>query len=330
MNGIDDTDSLSTTSWKCWAIADGKAGHQSQVRGLAEAIGAEVKQFDCRLRFPWNFVHSMLVPRKSESFRWTDPIAFDAPPEIIISCGRQAALGALSLKRMSGESVLLVHLQNPQVNRKAFDLIVTPEHDNFEGSNVVSTIGAMHSLSLEKLQEAAQCGAVGGLEDLTARFIAVLLGGPNKYYAFDDGDVQQLTTHLQQIASDEIQLGIIPSRRTPAKAITSLQQTFGNDHFVWDGEGENPYLSALALCSYCLVTSDSVSMISEATATGQPVFIEMLDEKRPAKKFRQFHTSMIERGYAKEFTGNLEDWAYDPPREADRIARIIQERLRQR
>ncbi len=327
MNGIDGTDSSSNADWKCWAIADGKAGHQSQVRGLAEAIGAEFELFDCRVRFPWNFAPSALVPLKPDSFRFTESVATDASPEIIISCGRQAALGALALKRTFGESVLLVHLQNPQASRKTFDLIVTPEHDNLQGPNVVSTIGAMHSLTLEKLQEAARRGAVAGLENLTARFVAVLLGGPNKYYAFDDGDILRLSDHLQQIASDKLQLAIIPSRRTPAKAISKLRQSFGGDHFVWDRTGENPYLSALALCSYCLVTSDSVSMISEATATGQPVYVEMLNEKRPAKKFHQFHTGMIERGYVKKFIGNLEDWAYEPPNEAKRIAKIIQERL---
>ncbi|QDT30819.1 mitochondrial fission ELM1 family protein [Thalassoglobus polymorphus] len=325
-----DTANVNTPSFSsltCWAIADGAAGHQSQLRGLAEAIGVTSIPFDARVRFPWTLLPSPLVSLKPGTFRSTEKVLQLPAPDLIMSCGRQAALAALSYKKAYNNSAFLIHLQDPQRSRNSFDLIVAPEHDNLQGKNVIQTLGAMHPLSLEKLQEAARIGPVSGLDKLTSRFIAVLLGGPNKYYAFDEKDVQKLTEHLQSAATDDLQLAIIPSRRTPSKATAALSQTFGEDHFVWDGKGENPYLSALALCSYCVVTSDSVSMISEATATGQPVFIEMLDEKRPAKKFQHFHKSMIEGSFAKPFDGSIEDWMYQPPDETTRVAERVQQEL---
>lgn len=331
MNGIETSASPSVSLDSCWTIADGATGHQTQVRGLAEAIGLHPQHRDCRLRFPWSFVPSPLVPHRETSFRWSATIKELAPPQLIISCGRQAAIAALSLKNACSTDVVLIHLQDPQVGRKFFDFIVVPEHDQLQGSNVLSTLGALHHLSLQKLQESAQRGPVTGLDKLTSRFVAVLLGGPNKYYAFDQTDVKQLIANLQHISHNGLQLAIIPSRRTPKPALATLHKVFANDHFVWNGAGENPYLPALALCSCCVVTGDSISMISEATATGQPVYIHELNEKRPARKFRKFHQSMIDRGYTRRLDGtDLEEWVYEPPNEAARIAAIIQKHLNSR
>lgn len=329
MTNTDRTNTDSETAISCWAIADGAAGHQSQVKGLAEAIGADYDAFDCRVAFPWKMLPTGLIPLKLNCFTATHPMS-SSPPQVVIACGRQAVLGALALKQIHGEKLFTICLQDPKVKRDRFDLIIAPEHDQLSGRNVVSTLGAMHHLSLAKLQTAASAGPTGGLEKLTARFIAVLLGGPNKYYAFDENDVEKLIAHLKEASSDKLQLAIIPSRRTPNAAIKSLQREFGEDHFVWNQQGENPYLSALALCSYCVVTSDSVSMLSEATATGQPVYIEMLKEQRATPKFHQFHKSMIERGYARQFEGLVEDWLYEPPQEAQRVANIVKERLTNR
>lgn len=312
----------------CWALSDGAAGHRSQVRGLAEALNFETRLIECRLGFPWNRLPSRLVPLRPAAFR-PRLSGFSPPPDIVISCGRQAALAALALKRVGRKPPFLVHVQDPQRSHHAFDLIVPPEHDALTGENVVATLGAMHPLTLETLREAAGQGPTAEMEGLTAQFTAVLLGGPNKYYAFDDVDVRLLIELLQRVvASEEVQLAIVPSRRTPPEAVHQLQQTFGENHFVWDGKGENPYLPTLALCQWCIVTADSVSMLSEATATGQPVYIAPLAAKRPARKFECFHEALIAAGYARKFTGTLEEWRYEPAFEAQRIAEIVQQRFR--
>lgn len=328
MTGNHSKTDLLQPALSCWALADGAAGHQSQVKGLGEAVGASIDLVNCRLKFPGKLLPSHLVAQQESSFRWSTNLAELSEPHIIISCGRQAAIAALAIKKRRARKAKLIHLQDPQVSRKQFDFIIAPEHDNLTGQNVLSTLGAMHHLSLSTLQEAAQTGPIGGLEKLTSRFVAVLLGGPNKYYRFGEQDIQQLIQNLKQVAQTDLELAIIPSRRTPVRATAALKETFGEDHFVWNGDGENPYLAALALCSYCIVTSDSISMISEATATGQPVYIHMLNERKPAPKFRHFHQSMIESGYARSLSGHpLEDWAYEPPNEAARIASMILDQL---
>jgi mitochondrial fission protein ELM1 len=55
--------------------------------------------------------------------------------------------------------------------------------------------------------------------------------------------------------------------------IAAIEAAFASDPgvFIWDRHSENPYLGILALADRLVVTSDSVSMISEALATGRPV-----------------------------------------------------------
>jgi mitochondrial fission protein ELM1 len=99
---------------------------------------------------------------------------------------------------------------------------------------------------------------------------------------------------------------------------------------IWDGCGENPYFAYLALADAFMVTADSVSMISEAAATGKPVHILGLDGGNA--KFSRFHASAQEAGITRPFTGRIEAWSYMIPDDTARAGRalrgLVQERLR--
>ena len=57
-----------------------------------------------------------------------------------------------------------------------------------------------------------------------------------------------------------------------------LQERLGGlPAFIWDGSGANPYFGMLGAADAIVVTADSVSMISEAAATGKPVYIVELE-----------------------------------------------------
>ena len=46
---------------------------------------------------------------------------------------------------------------------------------------------------------------------------------------------------------------------------------------LWDETGDNPYFGILALADRLIVTAESISMISEALATGRPVHVLPLE-----------------------------------------------------
>ena len=54
---------------------------------------------------------------------------------------------SLALKRIHGKRIFTIHIQDPKVNLSNFDLIISPEHDNLKGDNVIETTGAIHYLS---------------------------------------------------------------------------------------------------------------------------------------------------------------------------------------
>ena len=74
-----------------------------------------------------------------------------------------------------------------------------------------------------------------------------------------------------------------------------------------------------------VVTADSVSMVSEAAATGKPVHV--VDLEGGSAKFGRFHQAMREAGITRPFTGVIESWSYAPPDDTARAAAEIRRRL---
>ena len=119
---------------------------------------------------------------------------------------------------------------------------------------------------------------------------------------------------------------ITTSRRTgqenEAIIWDSLKDT---DAFIWDGEGENPYMGMLAWADYILVTADSVSMLSEACTTGKPVY--MIPMEGGGKRLDKLHANLRQSKALRIFEGRLEHWTYEPLADANLIANEIKKRL---
>src|SRR5271170_1405745 len=93
-----------------WAVHDGKVGMESQVLGLAEAVGWAFAEKRLDIRAPW----SHLVPPL-----WFQPLAamgsggdrLEPPwPDLLISCGRNTVAPALAVKRASGGRTFWAHI----------------------------------------------------------------------------------------------------------------------------------------------------------------------------------------------------------------------------
>jgi len=310
-----------------WGLFDGAAGHRSQVAGLCEAIGLPFEIHDVRCRFPWNKLPTSWIPLNPERFNGLPDSSSSSPPTLIISCGRQTVPASLLLKDRYPEA-RTIHLQSPGVRLNRFDLVVAPEHDQLTGENVISTWGAMHPLTPAKLREAAQQGGDWMFLQSPVPVVGVLLGGPNRYYSFDRGDMETLADHLSVAEEEEdVCYAILPSRRTPSHAVRTLRERFGADHFIWDESSSNPYLSVLSMATHFIVTSDSISMVSEALSTGRPVSIEYLRERRRSRKFNAFHSSLTDAGMVQPFAGSLDPWTYEPPNPTELVADEVRKRF---
>ncbi len=309
-----------------WIVTPGEAGFESQGRGLAEALGLEPVFKRVRADWPWQRLPGRF---------WLNPLArlaegsdrLDPPwPDVVISCGKVAAPLAASLRRASGGRVKAAHIQNPLMPVQRFDVVVAPRHDRVSGDNVVSTIGAVHPVTPQKLAEAAPRWAPV-FSDLPRPLVGVLVGGSNGRFVLDGPTMRDFAAGLAALARQHgAGLVVTPSRRTGKENEAVLAQALsGLPAFIWDGKGENPYLGILALADVIVVTEDSVSMTSEALATGKPVHVVRLPGD--SVRLRRFQDDLIAEGYTRPFTGALERWSYAPPDDTARAARICRQRF---
>jgi len=87
------------------------------------------------------------------------------------------------------------------------------------------------------------------------------------------------------------------------------------------------YLSALSLASYVVVTSDSTSMISEASISGKPIFIANMEAKKNNYRFKKFYKLFRDLGIIRDLGENVENWTYNKLNEAERIAYKIKDKI---
>ena len=311
-----------------WVVHDGKIGMANQVIGLAEALGFPFSEKRLAVRAPWRH----LTPRL-----WLQPLAALsaagdrlAPPwpDVLIACGRLATAPALAAKRASGGRIFWVQVQDPRYARREVDLMVVPAHDPARGDNVFRTLGAVHRVTQARLAEGARRLAPP-LQHLPRPLVAVLLGGDNRVYRLTRSRFGAFADQLAALARRGFGIAVTPSRRTGAENERTLRERLaGLPAFIWDGSGDNPYFGLLGLADAVLVTADSVSMVSEAAATGKPVHVVDLDGG--SEKFARFHRALREAGITRPFTGAVESWRYAPPDDTARAAAEIRRRLASR
>jgi uncharacterized protein len=308
-----------------WAVHDGKIGMANQVIGLAEALGFPFVEKRLAVRAPWRHLTPHL---------WLQPLAalgasgdrLRPPwPDVLIACGRLATAPALAVKRASGGRVFWVQVQDPRFARREVDLMVAPAHDPAPGDNVLRTLGAIHRVSEAQLAEGARRFATQ-FARLPRPLVAVLLGGDNRVYRLTAARLAALADQLAALARAGYGIAVTPSRRTGAEKETLLRERLaGSSAYIWDGTGDNPYFGLLGLADAVLVTGDSVSMVSEAAASGKPVHV--IELEGGSEKFERFHQAMRAAGITRPFSGVIESWRYAPLDDTARAAAEIRRRL---
>lgn len=290
-----------------WILHDGKVGLRNQVMGVAEAVGLPFEEKRLETRLPWKVLPPALwFNARHAPGRGGDRL-LPPWPRLVISAGGRAAAPALAVRDAAKGQCIAVQIQDPKIAARRFDLMLIPEHDTLRAPNVVVTRGAVHRVTAAKLAEAASAWRQH-LDYLPKPRVAVLIGGAGAY-ALDKDRMAELARDLAALAANGAGLMVTPSRRTGEAAERVLRDALaGAAAEIWDGTGENPYFGYLGLADFVLATADSVSMITEASATGKPVHI--LDLPGGSAKFDRFHRAMAAAGVTRPFAGRLETWTY--------------------
>ncbi len=310
-----------------WLITDGKAGMDVQVRGVADALGLAYEMKRVSPRGVWAIAAPWGPVAPAERFGELGTLFSPPWPDIAIATGRASIPYIRALKKKSNGTVFTVVLQDPKTGPSTADLIWVPEHDRRRGPNVITTLTAPHSFSAASFA-ALREAVPKDIAALPTPRIAVILGGKNGVYAFNEADDDRLEAALAAFGQQGASFMVTPSRRTHQRLIRAVERaTEGRPRLIWDGRGDNPYAQYLANADSLIVTADSVNMCGEACATGKPVYVFTPSGGSP--KFNRFHDRLTALGATRplvEEPAKIETWSYPPIDSAAKIAYEIRVR----
>lgn len=253
-----------------YIVSDGKKGHLSQTRGLANALLEQAK-----LKAPSveHSCHEVDITGKS----WLSKLFYkgkdlDYPrPHLILCAGHSTHLAALSLARHL--RCLCMVCMKPSLPTGMFDLCILPRHDLPTGNTTAPGIFTTN-------------GAINGIRprpDVPKTETLILIGGPSKSYKWEE---ETIITQLSTIARhNNTPMVLTTSRRTPADFAKDVATACPSIRVVpVEQTGPDWVAEHLAKAAQVWVTQDSVSMVYEALSSGAPVgIIEMPAKEGPHK-----------------------------------------------
>ena len=269
---------LKSTSPTIWALIGPKPGDNNQVLALCEALN-------------WPTVEKRVYYRRGEllSNRFLGPnlVGLDRQrsadlkppwPDLVISAGRRNEPVARWIRRAARpHRVRLVHLGRPWASLKHFDLIIsTPQYQLPGVGNVLHNALPLHRVREELLTASAEQW-LPRLKHLPRPYTVMLAGGSSANLVLDHATTLRMRQQAEALARNSGgSLLISTSKRTPTAARQALShfKDIPTHIYHWRAnDPDNPYLAYLALGDQFIVTGESISMLTEACATGKPVHI---------------------------------------------------------
>jgi mitochondrial fission protein ELM1 len=268
---------------RVWAMLCYRYGDNEQILALAEALGwpFEVKRLAYRPFGRW--IDILRLPTLAGILK-RESDAFGPPwPDLVISSSVRNEPVCWWVQKHADRPVRYVHVGRPWAFLKNFDLVVTqPQYRLARRPNVLEIPLCLHRITEQKLREAGRRWAPR-LAHLQRPYIAVVVGGYGGAYAFDPEKAERLARQASDLAIRQgASLLVSTSSRTGNDSAEALRRAVTAPAYVhlWQaGAKDNPYLAFLALAEAIIVTSDSVSMLSEACATGKPVYMFDLGQR---------------------------------------------------
>lgn len=231
--------------------------------------------------------------------------------DTVISCGSSLApINYLMAKEQQAKGIVI--LRPGLLNTNLFDLAVLPQHDISSRikNNVVVTKGAPNLITPDYLDQQSDA--------LTRRFshlkirdkmvLGFLIGGDTRHSPLSEKFMKVVIHQIQEVLiALDADILISTSRRTPEKIVNLVQREFkkhpacrllilANSNNVPEAVG-----GILGLSDLVVVSGDSISMVSEAAASGKKTVVfpirSGLTLEEQAHKQQRFIQKLHEQGY---------------------------------
>ena len=258
-----------------WLLLGQRIGDRRQLTALAEELGWPYQIKDliynrlCKLP-------NLLLGASRWSLVESASSALAPPwPDLVVMIGRRSVPVGRWIQARSGGRARLVQLGRPRAPLELFDLVVTtPQYRVARRPNVLHLAAPVHQVDQAALAAAARAWQ-GRFDHLPRPHIALLAGGDSPPYRLDPATARQLG-EAASAAAGAGSLLVTSSYRMATAAVDALFDAVSvpAELYRWRANNpENPFVAYLALADEFIVTGDSVSMLTEATATGKPVRI---------------------------------------------------------
>jgi len=264
-----------------WLLMGNRAGDNSQVLGLGEALGwplvekhFEFPPYEKFVNLPWGAHLMGIVKHRSTPL--------EAPwPDVVISAGRKNEPIARWVRKQAmkeaGKKVRLIHVGRPWASPPNWDLIITtPQYRLPQDPNILHNDTPLHRVTRKRLDEAADLWAERTAH-LPKPLIAVLCGGNSGPYPFDRASGERLAAAADALAAEfGGSLLVTTSKRTLDETTEALFAGIKSPSILYDwkpDDPDNPFFAFLGLADRVIVTADSVSMMAEACETDRPVYL---------------------------------------------------------
>ena len=302
-------------------LSDRRAGHEAQMFGIAEALGLtpDIRDIHPRPFYAAVAPFGPLDPLEAET-RPGSPIA-PPWPDMALACGRRTLPYLRRIKRASKGHVFTVYLNAPANGPRAADLIVAPVHDGLFGPTIFTPVTPANRVTpalLARLRENPD----PRLKALPPPRAALLIGGNSRHFRLTPADAMALADVARALFSQGFSVMATASRRTPPFVAQALAPALAEGAgWLWNGMGDNPYPSMLAMADAIVVTADSVNMVGEAAATGAPVHVFAATGK--SRRIADYLERLQRLGAVRPWNGAAERWDYEPINSTPSIARAI-------
>ncbi|HAJ57720.1 MAG TPA: hypothetical protein DCL35_08185 [Candidatus Omnitrophica bacterium] len=305
-------------------LSDGKAGHLKQSMACIDILGdlgitvkshvaevgykgwIEAKIFILVSRFFGRRLALRALPFciKPQKFREITSGAYD----IVVSAGSSLAAvnGAVAFEN-NANSIAIMKPGIEPLSR--FDLVIIPKHDKPpRRKNVMVFTGSLNAVTPLSISDdfhklAAVKPELKRFDGFDKPKIGLLVGGDSKNYTMTAEMIGFLSSQVKRFLSER--QGVIfvtTSRRTPERVVNVLASDFKKDPacglFVSASEFNPPgAVGGIFYLSDCIIVSgESISMVSEAAASGRHVVVFQPHCDNKDNKVKRFLNSLAEEG----------------------------------
>ena len=287
-------------------ISDGKAGHNTQLRGLQSGLSRHFHIAADHIETTAGFLACVSAIK-----RWRNQIKNQRL--LVAGAGGGTWRYLVMANKLFGLRTLV--LLRPRFwPKRWFDYIVVPKHDELpERGHIFCTEGVLNPISPAKAPDVNKG--------------TILIGGPSKHHDWDsDALLEQIKIIMR--ADAHTHWSLTTSRRTPMDFGEKLKR-LDVDNLTFLSVDETPpnwVSEQLNQCAAVWVTEDSMSMIFEGLSAGARVGLMALPRSRTGRVTRCID-DLVQRGWVTSFTDFKKSKTLLPPKpplqEANRIGDII-------